>query len=146
VARLAEVAVAVRSKNAGPFTLTIDIVLPSGDCMDHVLAVLTPEAVAKLYKVDPAQVEVIPYPPAAAVKINLPRETPSGHPGDRDVYGAQQHAPLLDVEIPHCGGLEPNRRGRGAPRLMHPPDVPIGLGEEAAPATSGLEGPRGGKP
>jgi len=28
----------------------------------------------------------------------LPRET-AGDPGDRDVYSAQQHAPLLGIEI-----------------------------------------------
>ena len=99
MARLADVAVALRSKNAGPFTLTIDIILPSKECLEEALRILTRENIARLYKVDPDSVEVIAYSPVNAVKINLPHLTPSGHPGDSDVYGAQQHAPLLDVEL-----------------------------------------------
>jgi hypothetical protein len=44
-------------------------------------------------------VEVIPYAPAFAIKIVLPRKVIAGAPGDRDVYGAQQHGPLLGVEL-----------------------------------------------
>ena len=40
------------------------------------------------------------YPPAFAFKATIERRTPSGAVGDTDVYGAQQHAPLLDVEVP----------------------------------------------
>ena len=96
---LYQVAVALRSKNAGPYTLTIDVILPSIECMRRVYEKLTPELVASLYKVDPGEVEVIAYPPARAVKVNLPRRVPAGHPGDRDVYGAQQHVPLAGVEV-----------------------------------------------
>ena len=42
---------------------------------------------------------MLPFAPALAVKITLPREIASGDVGDRDVYGAQQHAPLLDIEL-----------------------------------------------
>ena len=44
-------------------------------------------------------VRVIAYAPAFAIKIVLPRTTIAGDPGDRDVYGAQQHGPLLGVEL-----------------------------------------------
>ena len=40
------------------------------------------------------------YPPAHAYKATIERKIASGAVGDTDVYGAQQHAPLLDVEIP----------------------------------------------
>ena len=40
------------------------------------------------------------YPAGNAFKATIPRLVPSGDVGDTDVYGAQQHAPLLDVEIP----------------------------------------------
>jgi len=35
-----------------------------------------------------------------AFKAILTRLVPAGDIGDTDVYGAQQHAPLLDVDIP----------------------------------------------
>jgi len=40
-----------------------------------------------------------PYPVALAVKIVMDRPVVSGDIGDCDVYGAQQHAPLLDLEL-----------------------------------------------
>jgi hypothetical protein len=42
------------------------------------------------------------YDPAVALafKATLPRLVPAGDIGDTDVYGAQQHGPLLDVDIP----------------------------------------------
>jgi hypothetical protein len=41
----------------------------------------------------------MPYPAALAIKIVMDRLVGSGDIGDRDVYGAQQHAPLLDLEL-----------------------------------------------
>jgi hypothetical protein len=35
-----------------------------------------------------------------AVKISTHREVLSGFPGDRDLFGAQQHARLLSMQIP----------------------------------------------
>ena len=61
---------------------------------------ITPQHIAKLYGVSDNEVSIIPYDVAYAIKITIPRLVPSGDPGDTDVYGAQQHAPLLDIEIP----------------------------------------------
>ena len=52
-----------------------------------------------LYGLPADDVTVIPYPVGRAIKIVLARPIMAGDPGDRDVYGAQQHAPLLGVEI-----------------------------------------------
>ena len=43
--------------------------------------------------------KVIFFDPALAVKIGLPRLIRSGSPGDTDVYGAQQHAPMLTIDL-----------------------------------------------
>jgi hypothetical protein len=40
------------------------------------------------------------YDAALAFKAILPRLVPAGDIGDTEVYGAQQHGPLLEVEIP----------------------------------------------
>ena len=91
-----------KSKNAGPFEITLDIIVENRDVFDRVLAsgVLSPELFARLYNVDAADVLFTPYPPGLAFKATVPRHVPSGDVGDTDVYGAQQHAPLLDVDIP----------------------------------------------
>jgi hypothetical protein len=99
--QLQDFAQVVRSKNAGPRRFTLDVIFHSD--ADYQRAVqseaLTAEKIAPLYGVPASAVKVINYPPGRAIKIVIPRPIMSGDPGDRDVYGAQQHAPLLDLEI-----------------------------------------------
>lgn len=99
--RLMDLARVVRSKNAGPLYLTFDIMLENSADYERCLAApgLAADPVAKIYGVSPNAVVITPYPTALAIKITLPRHEASGSPGDRDVYGAQQHAPLLEVEV-----------------------------------------------
>ncbi|MEB3756941.1 MAG: DUF4387 domain-containing protein [Desulfurococcales archaeon] len=98
--KLYDLAKVVRSKNAGPFTVTLDLLFEDESCWKQVSSKLTREIVANAYKVNIEEVlDIIAYRPALAVKINLRRRIPSGHPGDRDVYGAQQHIPLALIEL-----------------------------------------------
>jgi hypothetical protein len=91
-----------KSKNAGPFELTIDVVFDNAEAYNRVKqsGVLCPALFATLYNVDAKDVLFTPYDAAFAFKATLPRLTPSGGIGDTDVYGAQQHAPVLNVNIP----------------------------------------------
>jgi hypothetical protein len=66
--KLSDIAQVIRSKNAGPRRLTLDVT-------------------------------IIPYAAGRAIKIVMARRMMAGDPGDVDVYGAQQHAPLLGVEL-----------------------------------------------
>lgn len=97
---LRELARVVRSKNAGPGTLTLDIMLPDEAALARVLAApwLTAAPIAALYDVPAEAVRIVPFPPAHAVKIVLPRVA-AGAPGDRDCYGAQAHTPLLTLPV-----------------------------------------------
>jgi hypothetical protein len=100
--RIREIAKACKSKNAGPFELTIDVVFDDKKLFERVRAtgVLGPALFAKLYHVKPEDVLFTEYPAGNAFKATIPRRVPAGDIGDTDVYGAQQHAPLLEVEIP----------------------------------------------
>jgi hypothetical protein len=60
---------------------------------------LQPAALARLYNVAPVDVIVTPYQAARAIKLAMQRCIVSGSPCDHDVYGAQLHVPLLDLEI-----------------------------------------------
>ena len=102
MARIGDLALVCKSKNAGPFEVTIDAVFPDRETFDKVRAsgVLCPELFARLYKVRPDEVVLTVYDAGLAFKATLPRLVPAGDVGDSDVYGAQQHAPLLDVEVP----------------------------------------------
>jgi hypothetical protein len=102
MALIRDIAEVCKSKNAGPFELTIDVVFADRKTYDKVAAtrVLGPPLFAKLYHVKPEEVLFTEYPAGLAFKATLPRAVSSGDVGDTDVYGAQQHAPLLEVDIP----------------------------------------------
>jgi hypothetical protein len=102
---LGELAQVLRSKNAGPFLITIDVMFESAAVFERVAAsgAITPAVVAARYGVKAEDVQVVDYPRAKAIKITMPRlwgTRGAGSARDRDVYGAQQHAPLLNVSIP----------------------------------------------
>lgn len=99
--KLIDIARVIRSKNAGPTTLTLDLLF--NDEAGYLRALSSPALqaaeIATLYGLRADQVDVIPYPPAIAIKIAMDRKIVAGNPGDRDVYGAQQHTPLLEIEL-----------------------------------------------
>jgi hypothetical protein len=99
--KLVDCARVIRSKNAGPTTLSLDLLFDDEPRFRQALAspALAAPAIAALYGLAPDRVAVIPYPPAFAIKVVLDRDLVAGDPGDRDVYGAQQHGPLLSVSL-----------------------------------------------
>ena len=99
--KLSDIAQVIRSKNAGPRRLTLDIMFANDADYQRVAQspAITRESIARLYRVPADQVNVIPYPVGRAIKITLARTIMAGDPGDYDVYGAQQHAPLLGIEL-----------------------------------------------
>jgi hypothetical protein len=99
--RLDQIARVIRSKNAGPRKLTFDLMFATDADYQKVRAAidhLRREAALRL-GVAENRLVVIDYPPASAIKLVIDRAVMAGDPGDRDVYGAQQHAPLLGIEI-----------------------------------------------
>ena len=101
MARIRDIAAVCKSKNAGPFELTIDVVFDEPALFERVkrTGVLGPALFARLYGVRTEDVLFTVYDAACPFKATLPRLVPAGDTGDTDVYGAQQHAPLLDVEV-----------------------------------------------
>ena len=102
MARIRDIAVTCRSNNASPFLLTLDVVFPDRETFEKVRAsgVISAELISRLYSVPVKDVLLVEYPPANAIKATIPRLHGSGDVEDTDVYGAQQHAPLMDVEVP----------------------------------------------
>jgi len=101
--KLYDYAKVIRSKNAGPFTLTIDLMFDCPEKFEHAFKFLSEQknTVAGLYKVESSdKIKLYPFPNANTVKITLPRPVSSGGIGDIDVYGSQQHFPLAEIELP----------------------------------------------
>ena len=102
MAKLAELARVIRSKNSGPFEITFDIFLPDRETFRRVLdsGVAEKETIAALYHISPDQVVTVAcMDTALGIKITILRSVSSGTEGDRDVYGAQQAAPLMEYQI-----------------------------------------------
>ena len=99
--KLTEAARVIRSKNAGPTTLTFDLLFHDRAGFERACAApaLSPPSLASRYGLPAERVQVMPYPAALAIKVALDRKVVAGDPGDRDVYGAQQHGPLLEIEL-----------------------------------------------
>ena len=99
--RIAEVASAIKSANAGASQITIDIVFADWDTYELVAAERWPDpsVVAGLYRVDPDEVRVHHYRPARTVKVTIPRAVVSGGVDERDFDGVQQYVPILDLEL-----------------------------------------------
>ena len=77
--RLKELVKKIRSKNAGPFLLTIDM--------------------SKLYKIPKKQIEIFPIEDLFIVKITIPRPNIQGSSKDRDLHGASFGIILEELKI-----------------------------------------------
>jgi hypothetical protein len=102
MATLGDLAKLVRSKNAGPFWLTIDIMFDDADAYRRArdAEIVNRAVIAKLYNRSPNEIIVVNHNTAHAIKVSFPRPQSSGSKLDSDVYGGQQYAPLLGLEVP----------------------------------------------
>ena len=100
--KLKDLAKVVRSKNAGPFYLTLDILFADQKTYERVKnsGAISIDTVCSLYGMQTGQVRIIPYDEAYAIKVTLNRPIPAADVADTDIYGTQQHAPLLDIDVP----------------------------------------------
>lgn len=100
---ITDIAHVIRSKNAGPYLITFDILIRREKDYQFLKSsgFFTKRLFADLYGVGEDRVlNLIFFDPAQAVKLTMVRPRPSGDPGDSDIYGAQQHAPLLGLRVP----------------------------------------------
>ncbi len=102
MAKLWQVTKLIRSKNAGPFELTFDVIFKDHATYEKVRDAksINAEWFAKTYQLTPDVVAIINYDAASAIKITIPRPTISGDIDDADVYGGQQYGPLVGLEVP----------------------------------------------
>ena len=98
---ISDLAYYVRSKNAGPFWVTIDIFFQD-EASYHRLAAsekLNKYAIGKCYGVNPEYVKLFYIDDLKVVKISYPRACPQGGKDERDMHAGQQYIQLLDMEV-----------------------------------------------
>jgi hypothetical protein len=91
----------IRSKNAGPFELTFDVMLKDRESYERVIrsGVLSAESIAQLYGVPIEEVRLFEIEQIDTVKFSIPRRLFSGDVADTDVYGGQFHGPLVRLLV-----------------------------------------------
>jgi hypothetical protein len=89
----------VRSKDAGPFMLTLDLFFRDAHSRRAFVAadVFTAERIGALYGVPPADVRIWDLADIGAMKISFPRPVASGEFGDTDITGGQQYALVVEL-------------------------------------------------
>ena len=99
--RLVDLTHVLRSKNAGPLTLTIDVMFEDRSGYDRVVdaGVINEAVISELYGVDEKDVLIVEYGIVNAIKISFPRRHVSGSVLDDDVYGCQQHGPVAEIVV-----------------------------------------------
>lgn len=99
--RLYDYAKVIRSKNAGPFTRTIDVIFDEKEKFKNAFAELNgrKKEISKLYCTKSEDVQISCLEQVFAIKVTLPRQISSGGIGDNDVYGCQQHTYLGKIQI-----------------------------------------------
>ncbi|AWW41578.1 MULTISPECIES: DUF4387 domain-containing protein [Streptomyces] len=104
---LADLALEIRSKNAGPFWVTMELFLRDEDgyrvAADE--SFLNEHTVAGLYGIDAAQIQMFRIPSLHVVKISFPRPVSQASLRDRDIHSGQHHVPLALLPVPGTGNV-----------------------------------------
>ncbi|KAI1212070.1 uncharacterized protein F4807DRAFT_417462 [Annulohypoxylon truncatum] len=105
---LGDLAKVVRSKNAGPYEITFDLIFESRDTYMRVKesGLLSTKTIASAYNL--AESDIVWcgfFDPAQAFKATIPRiragkRTPGGSFMENDVHGSQQHLALVNLKLP----------------------------------------------
>ena len=89
----------IRSKNAGPFWITIDIFCGKKEVYKDVCMNLDNSKIANLLRVKGQDLKRFDIEQLNVIKFSFPRKIPQGHILDRDMHGAQIAVLLSEMEI-----------------------------------------------
>jgi hypothetical protein len=99
---VADLALEVRSKNAGPFWVTMELFMrdTAGYAVVADPGFLHAPLIARLYDVPVDAIRIFRIPALNVVKISFPRPVPQGSLRDRDIHAGQHHVPLAMLPLP----------------------------------------------
>jgi len=89
----------IRSKNAGPFWITIDIFCGKKEVYKDVCVNLDNSKIANLLRVKGQDLKRFDIEQLNVIKFSFPRKIPQGHILDRDIHGAQIAVLLSEMEF-----------------------------------------------
>lgn len=97
--RLGDIVEKVRSKNAGPFWITVDIFCGDKAAFERVVQGLSSARVAQVLHTDAGTLKRFDIADLNVVKFSLPRPQIQGTRFDRDMHGAALGALMADLEV-----------------------------------------------
>lgn len=91
----------IRSKNAGPFWVTVDLFFNDKESFDKVAnsANLSEQVFAEIYRIPPEQVRIFKLESILVIKVSFPRQQPQGGPYECDMHAGQQYVMLTNVKL-----------------------------------------------
>ena len=99
--KLRDVCRHVRSKNAGPYWITIDLFFADENAYGRYAdaPAIGVASIGKMFGVEAAQIKRFAVPDLNVVKLSYPRAQPQGGAVERDMHGGQQYVRLLNVGV-----------------------------------------------
>ncbi len=97
--QVSDIAMKVRSKNAGPFWVTIDVFCGSADAYDRLRAALKTSDIAALYQQPTQMLKRFDIADLHVIKFSFPRPVIQGHRSDRDMHGAGWATLLAELTV-----------------------------------------------
>ncbi len=96
---LGDITTKIRSKNAGPYWITIDIFCGDTKRYNVVIDVLQNELIADCLQLPVTELRRYDMPELFAIKISFARPIVQGSAGDRDMHGAQYAVLIAQLEV-----------------------------------------------
>jgi hypothetical protein len=96
---LGDHALEIRSKNAGPFWVTMEAFMKDADGYAIAADLITEATIADLYGVPAEDVLIFRIPALNVVKISFPRSVSQASLRDRDIHAGQHHVPLTCLVV-----------------------------------------------
>jgi hypothetical protein len=97
--RLSDRVLKVRSKNAGPFWVTVDVFCGTSDVFEQVRLELRSEVVAALFQQPTQLIKRFDIADLNVIKFSFPRPVAQGARTDRDMHGAQWAILLAELQV-----------------------------------------------
>lgn len=97
--KLSDIAKKIRSKNAGPFWLTIDVFCDTAEAYQKAADALDVNRMATVLRADPTTLKKFEIPDLNVVKISIPRPAIQGTRQDRDMHGASFANILAELQV-----------------------------------------------
>jgi hypothetical protein len=99
LATLSDYALEIRSKNAGPFWVTMEAFMKDAHGYAIAADAIDETTIAYLYGVPPQNVLIFRIPALNVVKISFPRSVSQAGLRDRDIHAGQHHVPLACLAV-----------------------------------------------